>query len=82
MLLADGTYETVFAAIRFGVFQFVSAASCTGFQTTSDLGTAWSPTAHLIVSLGMVVGAAAGSTLGGIKLIRAITLVKGTTYRI
>ena len=30
----------------------------------------------------MVVGAAAGSTVGGIKLIRAITLVKGTTYRI
>ena len=30
----------------------------------------------------MVVGAAAGSTVGGIKLVRAITLFKGTTYRI
>ena len=82
VLLADGTYETAFEAIRYGAFQFVAAASCTGFQTASDLGTTWSPTAHLIVSLGMVVGAAAGSTVGGIKLIRAITLVKGTTYRI
>ena len=82
VLLADGTYDTAFEAIRYGAFQFVAAASCTGFQTASDLGTTWSPTAHLIVSLGMVVGAAAGSTVGGIKLIRAITLVKGTTYRI
>ena len=82
VLLADSTYETAFEAIRYGAFQFVAAASCTGFQTASDLGTTWSPTAHLIVSLGMVVGAAAGSTVGGIKLIRAIPLVKGTTYRI
>jgi trk system potassium uptake protein TrkH len=82
VLLADGTYDTAFEAIRYGAFQFVAAASCTGFQTASDLGTTWSPTAHLIVSLGMVVGAAAGSTVGDIKLIRAITLVKGTTYRI
>ena len=82
VLLADGTYETTFAAVRYGTFQFVSAASCTGFQTADDLGTAWSPTAQLIVSVGMVVGAAAGSTVGGIKLIRAITLVKGTAYRI
>ena len=82
VLLADGTYQTAFEAVRYGAFQFISAASCTGFQTASDLGTAWSPAAHLIVSLGMVVGAAAGSTGGGIKLIRAITLVKGTTYRI
>jgi trk system potassium uptake protein TrkH len=30
----------------------------------------------------MVVGAAAGSTVGGIKLIRALTLLKGIRYRI
>ena len=30
----------------------------------------------------MIIGAAAGSTVGGIKLIRAITLVKGIEYRI
>lgn len=82
VLLANGTYETAFAAFRYGAFQFVSAASCTGFQTAGDLGTAWSPTAQLLVSGGMMVGGAAGSTVGGIKLIRAITLVKGTTYRV
>jgi trk system potassium uptake protein TrkH len=81
-LLAGGTYGTAFAAVRYGAFQFVSGASCAGFQTASDLGTAWPPIAQLIVSIGMVVGAAAGSTVGGIKLVRAITLFKGTTYRI
>ena len=30
----------------------------------------------------MFVGAAAGSTVGGIKLIRAITLIRGTVFRI
>jgi len=81
-LLAGGTYGMAFAAVRYGAFQFVSGASCAGFQTASDLGTAWPPIAQLIVSIGMVVGAAAGSTVGGIKLVRAITLFKGTTYRI
>ena len=82
LLLAQGPYETPFAAVRYGAFQFVSAASCTGFQTAISLGTAWSPAAQLVVLGAMIVGAAAGSTVGGIKLIRAITLVKGTIYRI
>jgi trk system potassium uptake protein TrkH len=97
LLLLDGAYEasqvvvmdgvvlngfaaTLFQTIRFGLFQFVSAASCTGFGTTG-LGD-WSAPAQLTMSLAMFVGAAAGSTVGGIKLIRAITLIKGTAFRI
>ena len=81
-----GTYDTPFAAVRYGLFQFVSAATCTGFQTAVDatnvaLGK-WPATAQLMISFGMVVGAAAGSTVGGIKLIRAATLVKGIRFRI
>ncbi|MCL7419016.1 MAG: TrkH family potassium uptake protein, partial [Halalkalicoccus sp.] len=82
LLYFEGAYETVGGAVRFGVFQFVSAATCTGFQTANDLGSRWSPLAQLTISAGMVVGAAAGSTAGGIKLIRLITLLKGATYRI
>lgn len=82
LLYLEGAYETAGGAVRFGAFQFVSAATCTGFQTANDLGTRWSPLAQLTVSAGMVVGAAAGSTAGGIKLIRLITLVKGAVYRI
>ncbi|WP_227353855.1 TrkH family potassium uptake protein [Haladaptatus salinisoli] len=82
MLFFNQTYESYFQAFRYGVFQFVSAASCTGFQTAGALGNAWSAEAQLVVSFGMVVGAAAGSTVGGIKLIRFATLTKGTWYRI
>ncbi|WP_135827235.1 TrkH family potassium uptake protein [Halorussus ruber] len=96
-LLLDGTYETsrialtdgivltgfaatLFQTVRFGLFQFVSAASCTGFGTTG-IGD-WSAPAQLTMSLAMFTGAAAGSTVGGIKLIRVITLVRGTAFRI
>ncbi|MFB6136144.1 MAG: TrkH family potassium uptake protein [Halobacteriaceae archaeon] len=78
----QGPAAALFESFRYAAFQFVSAASCTGFQTAGDLGTAWSAPAQLTVSLGMVVGAAAGSTVGGIKLVRALTLLKGTRYRI
>ena len=81
-LVLDGGMAEAFTAVRYGLFQFVSAASCTGFQTANNLGTAWSAEAQLTVALAMVVGAAAGSTVGGIKLIRALTLVKGTVFRI
>jgi trk system potassium uptake protein TrkH len=81
-----GTYDTPFEAVRYGVFQFVSAATCTGFQTAVDatnvaLGK-WPAQAQLTVIAGMVVGGAAGSTVGGIKLIRALTLAKGIRFRI
>jgi trk system potassium uptake protein TrkH len=82
LLTLNSTYESTTAAIRYGVFQYVSAMSCTGFQTASSLGTAWAAESKLTVTLAMVVGAAAGSTVGGIKLVRAITLSKGITYRI
>jgi len=81
-----GTYETPFAAFRYGTFQFVSAATCTGFQTAVDatnvaLGR-WPAHAQLTVTAGMIVGGAAGSTVGGIKLIRALTLFKGIRFRV
>lgn len=82
LLYHHGTYETFFRTFRYALFQFVSAASCTGFQTASALSQAWSPVSKLAVSFGMFVGAAAGSTVGGIKLIRFLTLGKGTAHRI
>jgi trk system potassium uptake protein TrkH len=82
LLYHYGTYETLFQSFRYALFQFVSAASCTGFQTADTLSRTWSPVSKLTVSFGMFVGAAAGSTVGGIKLIRLLTLGKGTAYRI
>jgi len=81
-----GPYETPFTALRYGLFQFVSAATCTGFQTAVDstnvaLGR-WPSYAQLTVTFGMFVGGAAGSTAGGIKLIRGLTLANGIRHHI
>ncbi|SFS91616.1 TrkH family potassium uptake protein [Halostagnicola kamekurae] len=86
MIYATGTYDTLFSAFRYGSFQFVSAATCAGFQTAVDttnvaLGR-WPVQAQLTVVFGMIVGGAAGSTAGGIKLIRSLTLLKGIRFRI
>jgi trk system potassium uptake protein TrkH len=75
-----GTDAATFQAVRYGLFQFVSAATCTGFGTTG-IGD-WSAASQLTMSFAMVVGAAAGSTVGGIKLIRLATLAKGAVFRI
>ena len=61
-------------------FQFVSAISCTGFAT-ADIAS-WGEAAKLILAFAMIIGGAAGSTAGGIKLFRAILLYKGVGWRI
>lgn len=71
-------YFDILEAIRFSAFQFVSGLTCTGFQTTDVQ--VWSATALIIVSFAMVVGGAAGSTAGGIKLIRAVLAYTSLTW--
>ena len=62
-------------------FQFVSALTCTGFATVIDLAS-WTESAKLILAFAMIIGGAAGSTAGGIKLFRAILLYNGVGWRI
>jgi len=81
-IVLQGRAATLFETFRYAMFQFVSAASCTGFQTAGSLGPGWTAPAQLTVTFGMVVGAAAGSTVGGIKLVRLLTLAKGILFRI
>ncbi|WP_313690900.1 TrkH family potassium uptake protein [Halorarum halobium] len=66
-------------AARDSAFQFVSALTCTGFQSSS-IGE-WSAGGKLVVSCAMVVGGAAGSTVGGIKIIRAYTIGRGIVWQ-
>ena len=61
-------------------FQFISAITCTGFSSANIPN--WTESAKLILSFAMVIGGAAGSTAGGIKLFRAILLSKGASWRI
>jgi trk system potassium uptake protein TrkH len=85
ILYANGQYDTLEETFRLGLFQFVSAVSNTGFGTaTIGEGTeqVWSAGATLLLCLGMLTGGAAGSTTSGLKLIRVITLVKGTAWQI
>ncbi|WP_265108217.1 TrkH family potassium uptake protein [Halosolutus halophilus] len=84
-LLLNGQYETFEETFRAALFQFVSATSNTGFGTTTiGNGTeqVWTAGTTLLLCLGMLTGAAAGSTVSGLKLIRVITLVKGTAWQI
>ncbi|PSP68392.1 potassium transporter Trk [Halobacteriales archaeon QS_1_69_70] len=85
ILHANGQYATIEETVRLGLFQFVSATSNTGFGTATIGGgteQVWSAGATLLACLGMLTGAAAGSTVSGLKLIRVITLLKGTAWQI
>jgi trk system potassium uptake protein TrkH len=67
--------------VREGIFQFVSAVSTTGWQT-SNIG-AWDwMSVVFIVSIAMFVGGASGATVGGIKMIRAILILKGLRWQV
>jgi trk system potassium uptake protein TrkH len=66
-------------AIRDSVFQFISALTCTGFQS-APIG-AWGAGGKLLVSGAMVLGGAAGSTVGGIKIIRGYTIARGIHWQ-
>jgi trk system potassium uptake protein TrkH len=73
------TYAALPTSFRFSSFQFISALTCTGFQTANVQ--AWSESSKLLLSLAMIIGGAAGSTVGGIKLIRIILLYKGVVWK-
>ncbi|MBB6647763.1 TrkH family potassium uptake protein [Halobellus ruber] len=74
-----GVSPAQFDAIRDDTFQFISALTCTGFQS-SPIGS-WSAGGKLMISGAMVLGGAAGSTVGGIKLIRGYTVLRGIRYQ-
>lgn len=66
---------------REGIFQFVSALSTTGWQTSNIGG--WDDLSVLfIVASAMIIGGSAGGTVGGIKIIRALLLQKGLKWHI
>ncbi|GAA0677458.1 TrkH family potassium uptake protein [Natronoarchaeum mannanilyticum] len=78
-LQAVGLSAAQTTAIRDSVFQWISALSCTGFQSSSIGG--WSDAGKFVLTLPMVIGGAAGSTVGGIKIIRAYTIGRGIVWQ-
>jgi trk system potassium uptake protein TrkH len=67
--------------IREGIFQFISAMSTTGWQTSNIGNWDWVSTLF-IVSAAMLIGGSYGATVGGIKMIRALTIIKGLAWQI
>ena len=67
----DGDFLT---SLRYGSFQISSIMSTTGF-VTYDFNH-WPAASHIIIVIAMLIGSCAGSTAGGIKVIRIILLTK------
>ena len=75
MHITDGTEQTgALAAIRHGVFQVVSILTTTGF-CTADFNL-WPFAAKATLITLMFIGGSAGSTAGGIKVVRCVMAVK------
>ena len=69
-----GDYETIKEALRDSIFQTVSFATTTGFTTAEFQN--WPGFIPLLLIISCFIGACAGSTGGGIKVIRALLLFK------
>jgi len=68
-------------AFRDGLFQFISAQTTTGWQT-SAIGD-WNNGAVMFIVLGaMLLGGAAGATVGGIKIIRGYVIGRGISWEV
>ncbi|MEQ8937551.1 MAG: TrkH family potassium uptake protein, partial [Gammaproteobacteria bacterium] len=69
-----GDYDNILKALEDTIFQTVSIATTTGFTTTEYQ--AWPGFMPLLLLFSSFVGACAGSTGGGIKVIRILLLFK------
>ena len=70
----DGHYGSVTHTLRFGIFQVVSVVTSTGFGI-SDFSI-WPLMLPILLMFISFVGGCAGSTAGGMKVIRVVVLAK------
>lgn len=68
------TYETIGQSIRYASFQAASILTTTGYATTNF--EEWPHFAQIVLFLLMFIGGCSGSTGGGIKVVRIVTLFK------
>ena len=73
LLWRDMDY-TAFDSLRYAVFQVISIVTTTGFATTDF--NLWSDSSRMILFIIMFIGGSAGSTAGGIKVVRILLLLK------
>jgi trk system potassium uptake protein len=78
LLLGSRWFSGSFLWIH-SLFQWVSALTTCGFNTANV--ESWSASAKLLLSVGMIIGGCSGSSVGGLKLSRIITLYKGICWQ-
>lgn len=71
---------TVENSIRYSLFQVISILTSTGY--TSADHTAWTPFVSMLFFSLLFVGACAGSTSGGIKIVRHVILLKNGWFEL
>lgn len=67
-------------AFRESLFQLVSVITTTGYITADY--TAWAPLLTVVFFMLMFVGASAGSTAGGVKIVRHVILLKNSVLEL
>ncbi len=79
-LYLNGTYATWIEAARYGSFQVISAMTTTGF-TTAEFHL-WTGFVPILMICAAFIGGCAGSTAGGMKVIRIILLYRQSVREI
>ena len=79
-VLAAGDYHSVADAARYGAFQVASILTTTGFATADY--EAWPPVTQALLLFCMFVGGCAGSTGGGMKVMRIQLLLKRSYHEL
>lgn len=72
-LIFDKEYS-IFNSVRYSLFQVTSIITTTGYATADF--EKWSIFSHIILLILMFIGGSAGSTAGGLKVIRVVLLLK------
>ena len=67
-------YGNFFTSLRYGSFEILTTMSTTGF-VVADFSQ-WPVASHLVILLAMFIGSCAGSTAGGMKVVRINMLLK------
>ena len=76
IIIYRSTDNTLESSFRHVLFSIVSVVSTTGYVTTDY--TSWNPHITMFFFILMFVGASAGSTAGGVKVVRHVILVKNS----
>lgn len=73
-ILINTTENSLEESFRHSIFQVVTIITTTGFSTTNYA--MWAPFAYMLILFLMFTGGSAGSTSGGVKILRHLIILK------